>query len=416
MSIVKTDKFCFPHGRKWLRDLGLRRTARTRRFCIRDCLKEHGDGRLTGTACSTLTSISPWAKDSIMRLPCQFLRPIALIAVLLTSASGNQPVPTVEQKDTQEAAASGPLKIEESENTITIEQDGQTVVTFNKVSPPAPDGIDKIYERSGCLHPIPSPEGRVVTEMFPADHAHQHGIFSAWVNTTYDGKPVDFWNLPGRTGRVLHERVVSKFNTGDKAGFEVDLLHRAVQEPAVDVLRERWKITVYPTDGTYHCFDVESVQTANTDKPLLINKYHYGGMALRGPTRWLTENDGYARKSPDLAREPSSFVNDLNHSRAKANHAHAKWVALTGQIEGKPASIAVLCHADNFRAPQAARIHPTKPYFCFAPCVDDAFVIDRDHPYKARYRFLVTDAKPDREWLDGQWKSWCQADHNGPSS
>lgn len=312
------------------------------------------------------------------------------------------------RNDTGVESKAGSLTVEESETAITLKQDGQSVVTYNKVSPPAPEGIDKVYERSGCLHPIQSPKGRVATQMFPVDHAHQHGVFTAWVRTIYDGQPVDFWNLAGRTGRVLHERVVSTFQAKDKVGFEVDLLHRKVTEPAVDVLRERWKITAYPTEGTHHCFDLESVQTAITDKPLVINKYHYGGFALRGPTRWLTDKDSYARKALDLKREPSDFTNHLGSNRAKANHEHAKWVSLTGAIKGKPVSIAVLCHPENFRAPQAARIHPTKPYFCFAPCVDDAFTIDRDHPYKARYRFLVTDAKPDPKWLDRQWNIWCR--------
>jgi hypothetical protein len=300
------------------------------------------------------------------------------------------------------------LTVVETENTITVKSADKIVVTYNKVSPPAPPGIDTVYERSGCLHPVISPQGRTVTEMFPADHPHQHGIFSAWVKTTYDGRPIDFWDLPGRTGRVLHERVVSTFETHGTAGFEVDLIHRAEKKPRVDILRERWKITAIPTDGTYHCFDLDSTQSAITDKPLTISKYHYGGMVLRGPTRWLTANDADSRKNPDRLREPSEFFNDLGSERRKGNHEHAKWVALTGEIGGKPVSIAVLCHAENFRAPQAARLHPSKPYFCFAPCVDGPFTIDSDHPFKARYRYLITDAKPDADWITREWKSWCR--------
>ena len=301
------------------------------------------------------------------------------------------------------------LRVVETDSLITVKHEGKAVVTYNKVSPPSPPGIDDVYERSGCLHPIRSPQGRTVTQMFPADHAHQQGVFSAWVKTTYDGRPVDFWNLAGRTGRVLHERVVSTFEAADRAGFEVDLLHRAVTEPKVDVLRERWKITAWPTDGSWHAFDLETTQTAITDKPLTINKHHYGGIALRGPTRWLTAKDKYARENADLAREPSEFLNDRGSGRVAGNHQPAKWVALTGQIEGKPVTIVVLCHPQNFRAPQAARLHPSKPYFCFAPCVDDTFQIDRDHPFSACYRYLVTDAEPDPRWLDQQWETWARA-------
>jgi len=71
-------------------------------------------------------------------------------------------------------------------------------------------------------------------------------------------------------------------------------------------------------------------------------------------------------------------------------------------------TIAVLCHRDNFRAPQAARIHPTKPYFVFSPCVDDDFAIDREHPFRGKYRYLITDAAPDSKWLDEQWSQWCK--------
>lgn len=299
------------------------------------------------------------------------------------------------------------LRIQQTDTAITLYDGDKVVLTYNKVSPAAPQGIDSVYERSGCLHPVCTPDGRTVTTMFPFDHPHQHGVFSAWVRTEYAGRSIDFWNLAGGTGRVLHEQVVSSFQDATGAGFEVDLIHRVETEPKTDVLRERWKITAYPTDGTYHCFDLQTVQSAITEKPLTVSKYHYGGIVLRGPTRWLTEKDRGAVEQPDLTREPSEFLNNLGSDRIAGNHQHAKWVALWGNIEGQPVSITVLCHKDNFRAPQAARLHPTKPYFCFAPCVDATFVIDREHPFQARYRYLVTDSQPNAEWLDKQWDSWC---------
>ena len=51
---------------------------------------------------------------------------------------------------------------------------------------------------------------------------------------------------------------------------------------------------------------------------------------------------------------------------------------------------------------------PTKPYFCYAPRVDGSFTIDREHPFVSRYRFLVTDAKPDAEWIEQQWRIWSE--------
>jgi hypothetical protein len=244
--------------------------------------------------------------------------------------------------------------------------------------------------------------------MFPFDHPHQHGVFSAWVKTRYAGKSIDFWDLAGGTGRVVHERVVGKFRDGESAGFEVDLIHRAEVDGPVDVLRERWKITAHPTDGTYFCFDLETEQSALTEKPLLVSKYHYGGIVFRGPVRWLTAADRDARKVKDLEREPSEFLNSLGSNRIQGNLQRAKWVALSGSIDGKKVSIAVLCHTESFRAPQAARLHPTKPYFCFAPCNDGAFQIDREHPFRGRYRYLVSDTAVDAKWIDQQWREWTE--------
>ncbi|QDU75754.1 hypothetical protein Pan97_27960 [Bremerella volcania] len=292
------------------------------------------------------------------------------------------------------------LRVVESENTIVVQDGDQSILTYNKVSPPVPKGLKGVYERSGCLHPVCSPSGQSVTAMFAKDHPHQQGIFAAWVKTTYQDETIDFWNLGGGTGRVLHEQVVSTFQEDDRAGFEVDLIHRKETEPKADVLRERWKVTAYPTDGSYRMFDLESTQSSITTHPLVINEYHYGGFAVRGPARWVTDS-----KDKDEL-EPSGFLNSEGSKRAKGNHQHAKWVSLWGEIDGKPVSITVLSDPQNFRAPQAARIHPTKPYFCFAPCVDGEFVIDGDHPYKARYRYLVTDAMPDPKWLDQQWEKW----------
>jgi len=298
------------------------------------------------------------------------------------------------------------LRVEQTDAALTVKDGDREILVYNKVSPRAPQGIDAIFERSGFVHPVFAPNGEVVTAAFPADHPHQHGIFSAWVKTTYAGKAIDFWNLAGRTGYALHERVVTTFQSERSAGFEVDLLHRVASNPPVDVLREHWKLTAQPTDGTYNCFDLETTQQAITDLPLLVEKYHYGGVAVRGPTDWLLANDSDLKSSNNPSKESSFFLNSLGQDRIAGNHAHANWVALSGKLHGKTASIIVFDHPQNFRSPQASRLHPTKPYFCFSPCVDGEFAIDKSHPYHARYRFLVTSEAPDAKWLESNWNLW----------
>ncbi len=297
----------------------------------------------------------------------------------------------------------GLFELEENPTTISIRSQGKLMLAYNKQSPPLPNGMNPLYHRSGFLHPVNSPSGQTITATFPKDHPHQHGIFAAWVKTTWNNRDIDFWNLAGGTGRVLHQRVVSTFVDDDNVGFEVDLIHRAEEAPVVDVLRERWKVTAIQTDGTYHAFDLDSVQLARTDIPLILHEYHYGGLAVRGPVAWLKPEK---ESSSEPTSQPCEIVNDLGSDRIQGNHQRAKWVCMTGQLDNRPVSIAVLGHPKNFRATQSARIHPSKPYFVYAPCVDGEFQIDQEHPYCASYRFLISDSLAKPGWLNDQWDAW----------
>ncbi len=183
-------------------------------------------------------------------------------------------------------------------------------------------------------------------------------IFSAWTKATYEGREIDFWNLAERSGRVSHERVVSVEQLADRVVFEVDLLYQILKEPAVDVLRERWKVTVYNSSEDHYCFDIVSTQTALTDKPLVLEQYIYGGQAYRGPVAWLDPSDDYAKSHPGLKSVPAEMLTSEGAGRKDGNHSHVKWVAISGPavsengeiVEGNAqGALAVLSHASNFR-------------------------------------------------------------------
>ena len=71
-------------------------------------------------------------------------------------------------------AAETQLAVEEDDRVIAVTRGGKVVLVYNKVSPPVPPQIDPVFQRSGFLHPVFSPRGKVVTDVFPADHPHQH--------------------------------------------------------------------------------------------------------------------------------------------------------------------------------------------------------------------------------------------------
>ncbi len=68
-------------------------------------------------------------------------------------------------------------------------------------------------------------------------------------------------------------------------------------------------------------------------------------------------------------------------------------MAVTGEVDGQPCTVAIYGSPQNYQHPQPVRLHPDKPYFCFAPCVLGEFTISREQPLVSHYR-IVTHAGP----------------------
>jgi hypothetical protein len=278
---------------------------------------------------------------------------------------------------------------------------GRPVLQYNTAVVEPPEGIDPVFRRSGHIHPVWTPAGRIVTDEFPLDHPHQHGLFAAWVNTTFEGRNVDFWNQKGRTGNVEHVKVDDVVSGDVFGGFTVTLRHLDLTAPGgpKPVLKERWTVRVYdvndkvktpadqPVAPPDRClFDIESVQTCIADAPLVLNEYHYGGMAFRGSGQWFH-------------RPEHDFLTSEGRTRADGNHTRPNWVSAHGPVDGAPCGVTFFCHAENFRAPHPVRLHPDKPYFVFTPPVLGEFRIEPGEEYVSRYRVLVHDGKPDVDAL-----------------
>mgnify|MGYP002879245777 FL=1 len=63
-------------------------------------------------------------------------------------------------------------------------------------------------------------------------------------------------------------------------------------------------------------------------------------------------------------------------------------------------------HPDNFRYPQWVRLHPSMPYFVYAPMVKEPFSIEPGKPYVSKFRYLTFDGKPDLKMIEKAWEDW----------
>jgi hypothetical protein len=258
--------------------------------------------------------------------------------------------------------------------------------------------IRQDFVRGGYIHPLYTPAGKLVTDDFPTNHVHHHGIWAPWTKTEFEGRKPDFWNMGDRKGRVEFVAVDKVWSDATGAGLVarhrfVDLL---APEPKT-VLEESWELraTVIEQPRTLFVIDLVSTQTCATASALVLPKYHYGGLGFRGHSAWNGATHGrYLTANGDT-------------DRLKINETRAKWAWIGGLLDGGVVGTAVLCHPSNFRFPQPMRLHPTEPFFCFAPQQLGEMEIKPGEPYVSRYRFVTADGALTKEEIDQLWENYA---------
>ncbi len=231
-------------------------------------------------------------------------------------------------------------------DAIPLRLDGRTIFAYHKAVAQPPAGIDPLYRRSGFVHPLATRSGLTVTDDFPPDHAHQHGLFFAWVETTFDGRHVDFWNQHNRTGRVGHDpdEPGPMFHGGPTQGeFAAALRHDALNTPGGPeaVLKESWTFRAYDIPGLV-VLDFESRQECAGARPLTIHKYHYGGLGFRGNRAWL-DPVAKGEEPPDPARSGrAEFLTGEGKHRLDGNQTRpGRWAGRRDHDRGPPGQLPV---------------------------------------------------------------------------
>jgi len=282
------------------------------------------------------------------------------------------------------------MKINQIEEGIEVLSGQQPVLFYQTAVASPPNGQPDYYKRSGMIHPLYSPSGQILTDAFPAGHTHQHAIFNAWVNTKFKGEKVDFWNQHSETGTVEHVSLNTAEAGSSAAVIESQLRHLSLKDG--EVLGEKWTIMVYPTED-YFLFDLFSEQTNTSSDTLFILEYHYGGMGFRGSKEWNNVDSTHFTNTWKI-------LTSEGYTNENANHTHASWVTASGEVDKNTAGVTVFGFPDNFRYPQAIRVHPSMPYWVYAPMVDGEFYIAPGASYKSKFRYYVPNGKPNQEVIE----------------
>ena len=293
------------------------------------------------------------------------------------------------------------VRCEENQHHIVITRNGKHVLTYHKTVKPPP-GIEEKYGRSGFIHPISTPSGKIITDDYPVPHhSHQHGMFFAWKKASFENEQLNFWE-PGHAS-IRHEQVLKIINQEHAAGFRVELAHLLGKQR---ILKEIWNVKVEARTGH---IDFRSDQMCATHSSLTVEQHHYGGMAIRGNRQWFKDAHTSAGKGArkDTFIEVCKMITSEGLSQKNGNHSRPDWVCMTGKIDQASVSITLIPHPSNFRHPQHVRLHPDMPYFCYAPMVNERFMIAPGKPLISRFRIIAEDGEPDAGILNSIQKVYA---------
>jgi len=307
---------------------------------------------------------------------------------------------TYSLREGKAADAPGGVEAVKDGGVVKLTVDKKEVLRYQAEKSALPQGYEPAFQRGGYLHPVLTPSGRPVTDDYPPNHKHHHGIWTPWTKTEFEGRHPDFWNMGAKTGTVEFVALDGTWSGPVFGGFrsrhkQVDL---TAQPDPKTALNETWELAVFRVGLSarkYHLFDLTVTQECASASPLTLPKYHYGGLGVRGNRRW----DGVPN---------ATFLTSEGKTRANGNETRARWCFMGGKVDGELAGIAMLDHPDNFRAPQPLRIHPSEPFF--GPCVSQLgdWKIEPGKPYVARYRFIVSDGAADQAELDRVWNDFAK--------
>ena len=329
------------------------------------------------------------------KIPAQLLDSITLIFIPTDSIPAGSTV-RYEIRKANPTAGEPPVTIRKEKGGLLVSVGTRPVFFYHILESLPPADSPAYYSRSGFIHPLYSPNGKILTDDFPLGHIHQHAIFMAWVNTTFRNEFMDFWNQHLQKGTVEHVDVLAIREGPVCAQLTVSLRYKSFKFG--EVLKEIWRITIYPY-SEHFLFDLESEQVNTTNDTLFLNQYHYGGLAFRGSREWNPDDKFHFQKNWHILT--SEGIRDT-----LANHTKARWVDAWGEIDGGIVGTDVLAHPSDYRYPQAIRVHPTMPYWCYAPVIDGAFWLAPGEPYRSRYRYFVHRGAPDISVIEKLNDDW----------
>ena len=144
------------------------------------------------------------------------------------------------------------IPVIEREDSITFHaENGKPIFKYLKKPSIEANQHAPHFSRSGYIHPLHSPSGRVITGDYATDHPHQHGLFFAWTKSSFRGKPTEFWNQKKQLGDIRFQGSEWKTEKSGKIIFESKQIFTTGKDSDEPILTETWRIEIPTQQNDY---------------------------------------------------------------------------------------------------------------------------------------------------------------------
>ncbi|GAB4132564.1 hypothetical protein JCM17478_19390 [Thermopirellula anaerolimosa] len=199
---------------------------------------------------------------------------------------------------------------ETSDTTLELSEASRPVLAYNfgVITREDVPESDPRRSRSCYVHPLRGLDGEVLTDDFPKDHYHHHGVFWTWPHVVIDGQEYSLWEDKG----PLRQRFVRWLCRREGATAAVLGVENGWFLGDTQVLTERVWLTVYRAGEARH-IDVDLFFTP-LDREVTLwgaEGKSYGGLTVRfrprpGEKPKITVADGLT--ADDLYETPLTWA------------------------------------------------------------------------------------------------------------
>lgn len=277
----------------------------------------------------------------------------------------------------------------------------QQALKYNFALAPVASGVDIAFSRSGYVHPLFSPSGKTLTYIQPPDHIHHYGLWNAWTRTQFKNRPVDFWNLGQKQGRVDYIATIHTLTGDIFSSLKVLHHHNAVNtDGSTDTaLQETLELTHY--NSIHEIYVTDYVSTFNCASPqgLFLEEYRYGGFVFRGNETWNSKT--------------VEMLTSEGKDQSNSDGERARWCVVK-EIADAEAGILLMSHPHNFNHPEPLRTWEPNAnkgeaniFINFSPIRNSNWQMEYGKNYSLRYRIVTFDGQMCPETAEKYWRDFA---------